>query len=73
MHRVCSPALSSFAPLLWHSSMMTKSTQSGGYLSNGDALGQAQEMPAYENPRTTKIYDRTIERLTQDDVEKIRY
>jgi hypothetical protein len=32
----------------------------------------AQEMAAHESPRTTKLYDRTKERLTQDDVERIR-
>ena len=32
----------------------------------------AQEMAAHESPRTTKLYDRTKERLTQDEVERIR-
>jgi hypothetical protein len=31
-----------------------------------------QEMAAHESPRTTKLYDRTKERLTQDEVERIR-
>jgi integrase len=30
------------------------------------------EMAAHESPRTTKLYDRTKERLTQDEVERIR-
>jgi site-specific recombinase XerD len=42
------------------------------YLSNGGALEHAQEMAAHESPRTTKLYDRTRERLTQDEVERIR-
>jgi site-specific recombinase XerD len=42
------------------------------YLSNGGALEHAQEMAAHESPRTTKLYDRTKERLTQDEVERIR-
>jgi site-specific recombinase XerD len=42
------------------------------YLSNGGALDHAQEMAAHESPRTTKLYDRTKERLTQDEVERIR-
>jgi site-specific recombinase XerD len=42
------------------------------YLSNGGALEHAQEMAAHENPRTTKLYDRTKERLTQNEVEQIR-
>jgi integrase len=42
------------------------------YLANGGALEHAQEMTAHESPRTTKLYDRTKERLTQDEVERIR-
>jgi integrase len=37
------------------------------------ALEHAQEMAAHESPRTTKLYDRTKERLTQDEVERIRF
>jgi site-specific recombinase XerD len=42
------------------------------YLANGGALEHAQSMAAHESPRTTKLYDRTQERLTQDEVERIR-
>ncbi len=42
------------------------------YLENGGALEHAQSMAAHESPRTTKLYDRTKERLTQDEVERIR-
>jgi len=42
------------------------------YLSNGGTLEHAQSMAAHENPRTTKLYDRTKDRLTQDEVERIR-
>ena len=42
------------------------------YLANGGALEHAQEMAGHESPRTTKLYDRTKERLTQDEVERIR-
>ena len=41
------------------------------YLDNG-ALEHAQAMAAHSSPRTTKLYDRTKDRLTQDEVEKIR-
>lgn len=41
------------------------------YLCNGGALEHAQSMAAHESPRTTKLYDRTKERLTQDEVERI--
>jgi integrase len=42
------------------------------YLANGGALEHAQERAAHESPRTTKLYDRTKERLTQDEVERFR-
>jgi integrase/recombinase XerD len=43
------------------------------YLANGGALEHAQGTAAHESPRTTKLYDRTKERLTQDEVERISY
>jgi integrase len=42
------------------------------YLENGGTLENAQLMAAHESPRTTKLYDRTKERLTQDEVKRIR-
>jgi hypothetical protein len=42
------------------------------YLANGGTLEHAQSMAAHESPRTTKLYDRTKERLTLDEVERIR-
>ena len=42
------------------------------YLMNGGSLEHAQAMAGHESPRTTKLYDRTQERLTQDEVERIR-
>ena len=39
---------------------------------NGRALEHAQAVAAHESPRTTKLYDRTTERLTPDEVERIR-
>jgi site-specific recombinase XerD len=62
-------AVSIFAPVGNHSFRATGIT---AYLSNGGALEHAQEMAAHESPRTTKLYDRTKERLTQDEVERIR-
>jgi integrase len=40
------------------------------YLEAGGSLENAQAMAAHESPR--KLYDRTKERLTQDEVERIR-
>jgi site-specific recombinase XerD len=42
------------------------------YLDNGGTLEHAQSMAAHESPCTTKLYDRTQERLIQDEVERIR-
>jgi site-specific recombinase XerD len=58
-----------FAPIGNHTFRATGIT---AYLANGGALEHAQEMAAHESPRTTKLYDRTKERLTQDEVERIR-
>jgi site-specific recombinase XerD len=41
------------------------------YLSSGGALEHAQSMAAHESPRTTKLYDRTKERLTLHEIERI--
>jgi site-specific recombinase XerD len=57
------------APIGNHSFRATGIT---AYLANGGALEHAQDMAAHESPRTTKLYDRTKERLTQDEVERIR-
>jgi site-specific recombinase XerD len=57
------------APIGNHSFRATGIT---AYLANGGALEHAQSMAAHESPRTTKLYDRTKDRLTQDEVERIR-
>jgi site-specific recombinase XerD len=57
------------APIGNHSFRATGIT---AYLANGGTLEHAQAMAAHESPRTTKLYDRTTERLTQDEVERIR-
>lgn len=41
------------------------------YLENGGTLENAQNMAAHESPRTTKLYDRTGDEITLDEVEKI--
>jgi site-specific recombinase XerD len=42
------------------------------YLLNGGSLEHAQDMAAQASASTTKLYDRTKDRLTQDEVERIR-
>jgi len=41
------------------------------YLEAGGTLENAQAMAAHESPRTTKLYDRTGDEITLDEVEKI--
>ena len=41
------------------------------YLEAGGALENAQVMAAHESPRTTKLYDRTGDDITLDEVERI--
>jgi hypothetical protein len=41
------------------------------YLANGGTLENAQTMAAHESPRTTKLYDRTGDEITLDEVERI--
>jgi len=38
----------------------------------GGTLENAQVMAAHESPRTTKLYDRTGDEITLDEVERIR-
>jgi integrase/recombinase XerD len=42
------------------------------YLENGGTIEKAQQIAAHESPRTTKLYDRTSDQLTLDEIEKIR-
>jgi site-specific recombinase XerD len=42
------------------------------YLGAGGTLENAQAMAAHESPRTTKLYDRTGDEITLDEVEKIQ-
>jgi site-specific recombinase XerD len=41
------------------------------YLSNGGVLEKAQMMAAHESPRTTKLYDRTTDQVSLDEVERV--
>ena len=42
------------------------------YLEAGGSLENAQAMAAHESPRTTKLYDRTGDEITLEEVERIR-
>ena len=41
------------------------------YLDNGGTIENAQAIAAHESPRTTKLYDRTSDEITLDEVERI--
>ena len=41
------------------------------YLENGGSLETAQAIAAHESPRTTKLYDRTGDTLSLDEIERI--
>jgi integrase len=41
------------------------------YLENGGTIENAQAIAAHDSPRTTKLYDRTSDEITLDEVERI--
>lgn len=42
------------------------------YLSNGGTLEKAAQIAAHESPRTTKLYDRTSDAISLDEIERVR-
>jgi integrase/recombinase XerD len=38
-----------------------------------DTLEYAQQIAAYQSPRTTKLYDRTKDQISLDEVERIKF
>jgi len=41
------------------------------YLENGGTIEHAQQIAAHQSPRTTKLYDRTNDLITLDEIERI--
>ncbi len=41
------------------------------YLENGGTIENAQAIANHESPKTTKLYDRTSDQITLDEVERI--
>ena len=41
------------------------------YMLNGGTLEHAQQIAAHQSPRTTKLYDRTKDEISLDEVERI--
>lgn len=55
-----------------HASCHTfRATGITAYLENGGTIEKAQQIAAHESPRTTKLYDRTNDELTLDEIERI--
>jgi len=42
------------------------------YLENGGTIENAQAIAAHESPRTTKLYDRTMDGISLDEIERIQ-
>jgi integrase len=42
------------------------------YLENGGTIEIAQQIAAHESPRTTKLYDRRSDKISLDEIERIR-
>jgi site-specific recombinase XerD len=43
------------------------------FLLNGGTVERAQQIAAHESPRTTKLYDRTNDQLSLDDIARIQF
>lgn len=41
------------------------------YLENGGTIEKAQQIAAHESPKTTKLYDRTSDMISLDEIERI--
>jgi hypothetical protein len=41
------------------------------YLEAGGTIEKAQQIAAHESPKTTKLYDRTSDQITLDEIERI--
>jgi integrase len=41
------------------------------YLEAGGTIERAQQIAAHESPKTTKLYDRTSDQITLDEIERI--
>ena len=48
-----------------------RATQITAYLSNGGTLEHAQQIAGHASPKTTKLYDRTADTVTVDEIERI--
>jgi hypothetical protein len=54
-----------------HTFRATGATGIAAYLENGGTIEKAQAIANHESPRTTKLYDRTSDAISLDEVERI--
>lgn len=62
--------------LLWHILLLFHKKDfppllSTSYLENGGTIENAQAIAAHESPKTTKLYDRTGDAISLDEIERI--
>jgi integrase len=50
-----------------------RATGMTAYLQNGGTLEHTQQIAAHQSPRTTKLYDRTKDEISLDEVERIKF
>jgi integrase/recombinase XerD len=50
-----------------------RATDITNFLQNGGSLENAQAIAAHESPRTTKLYDRTRDEISLDEIERVRF
>jgi integrase len=48
-----------------------RATEITAYLQNGGTIEKAQAIAAHESPRTMKLYDRTVDEINLQEVERI--
>jgi hypothetical protein len=60
-----------FLVSVWRYRSRSSPTGITAYLEAGGTLENAQAMAAHESPRTTKLYDRTGDEITLNEVERI--
>ena len=41
------------------------------FLENGGTIERAQQIAAHESPKTTKLYDRTADQISLDEIDRI--
>jgi len=60
-----------FSPVFPRFSHTFRTTGITAYLDGGGTLENAQAIAGHESPRPTKLYDRTDDKLTLDEIERI--